>query len=192
MINALYIHGWGSKFDPDNEKITSLRKAVNVVGVDVDYCDPVDEIAELLQQAIVYESIDLVVGTSFGGFWAAKIGSELGIPFVAINPVLMPYQTLDSKQGTGTYYDGRVYQLRREVVEQYRGERFNLMGCGLILLDAADEVLDSGETKSLLEDFYDVHMFAGGSHRFDHMDDSVPLIKQHIEFCKYGYGQDET
>ena len=49
-------------------------------------------------------------------------------------------------------------------------------GCGLILLDEGDEVIDARHTREVLKDYYQVEMFEGGNHRFAHMEEALPLI----------------
>ena len=38
-MRTLYVHGFGSRFDPENPKLKALSELGEVVGVDVDYCE---------------------------------------------------------------------------------------------------------------------------------------------------------
>ena len=52
---------------------------------------------------------------------------------------------------------------------------------GMVLLDLADELLDSQATLDALGQHTTVHTFAGGSHRFSHMEEALPLIEAHAK-----------
>ena len=178
-MRILYVHGFGSKFDPDLPKVKELMKLGSVDGVDVDYLDagsvvPRNDVVRSVIEVVIAKDIDLIVGTSMGGWAAAVAGCETGIPFVAANPVLSPSKVLPklnvSSSRAASYED------------------FPLEGCrGLILLDEGDDLLDSKETFERLKPRYIVNMFAGGSHRFDHMEDSLDLIELFVN-SSFGYG----
>ncbi|NCP84739.1 MAG: hypothetical protein GW823_07555 [Bacteroidetes bacterium] len=61
-------------------------------------------------------------------------------------------------------------------------------GHGLILLDLEDEVLDSRKTKEQLEKKYGVVTFEGGNHRFTHLKESLPLIRNSFWNSHFVYG----
>ena len=86
-MNILYIHGFGSKYDPEHEKIKTLESIGTVFGVDVDYTRGFRSCFETIMDVFLTGSVDLVVGTSMGGYMASHVGAESGTPFVAINPI---------------------------------------------------------------------------------------------------------
>ncbi len=47
----------------------------------------------------------VLMGTSLGGFWARKLGHELGKPWIALNPAVQPSQSLRRYLGTNTRFD---------------------------------------------------------------------------------------
>ncbi|TYL47679.1 YqiA/YcfP family alpha/beta fold hydrolase [Marinomonas sp. IMCC 4694] len=49
---------------------------------------------------------------------------------------------------------------------------------GLLLFDKGDELIDYRETVRLLPDIQTL-IFEGGSHRFDHIDESLDAIQQY-------------
>jgi hypothetical protein len=51
----------------------------------------------------------------------------------------------------------------------------------MVLLDMGDELIDSEITKTVLEPLMPVHAFSGGSHRFSHMEEALPLIQGFIQ-----------
>ena len=120
---------------------------------------------------------DLLVGTSMGGWLAGILGAETGIPFVAINPVIDPRETLKSWLGKGVDHQGNAYELSPDSLVSYYP--FTQCGSGLILLDQGDELIPWQETFRALDGCFPVHSFAGGSHRFEHMDESLVWIREH-------------
>lgn len=182
----LYVHGFGSKFDARNDKVVALERLGRVVGVDVDYSAPLADVESKIREVIMSESVDLIVGTSMGGHMAARMGAKYGIPFVACNPAVNPSESLLNHVGTRTDYYGREYTLTESVVSEY--EMFATNGCGLILLDKDDELFDSMVTAKLLDSHYDVRLFDGGSHRFEHMNEAIATIDAFMADAEIVYG----
>ncbi len=127
----------------------------------------------LCEQALTLD-IDLLVGTSMGGYLVAAIGDTLGVQFVAINPAINPSKSLQKYLGTHKTYYGEPYTLSEETIRTFDG--IETTGCGLILLDKGDDVIPYQDTKQLLDKHYSVKVFKGGSHRFEHMSEAIPLV----------------
>lgn len=185
-MKILYIHGFGSKFDPTHEKIQMLETLGTVVGVNVDYCRGFKNVVDTVVEAAQLENVDLIVGTSMGGYTATHVGSIAGIPFVSINPAISPSISLEKWQGGFTDYTGRDHYLTESVIESYPD--ITTEGYGLVLLDSADEVISAFDTKSLLDDVFQVHMFEGGNHRFAHMESALEMIESFYTQAKSVYG----
>lgn len=186
-MNILYIHGFGSSFDPNSKKVTALKTLGNVYGIDIDWTLHSEVNIKKILKRIIEVDADLLVGTSMGGWGAATVGSDCGIPFVAINPVTNPAESLKKYIGKGLNYDNETeYNLTLETVESYRP--IAQTGYGLILLDEGDDVISAHNTSELLNSTYRINMFKGGSHRFEHIDDSIPLIKEHYNKGLVSYG----
>jgi len=182
-MNILYIHGFGSAYNPDNPKIKELEALGTVHGVDVDYTKGYERVFNKVYDAVTNElndiSTDLIVGTSMGGYMAAIIGASLDIPFVAMNPAIEPKLSLLQWIGTFIDYNRDEKHLNRSTASMYPS--ISKKGNGLILLDLADEILPARETEAELKDVFRVETFAGGSHRFTHTAQSIPIIKEFIE-----------
>lgn len=182
-MNILYIHGFGSAYNPDHPKIKELTALGEVYGVDVDYTKGHEHVFNKVYDTVTNEltdaSTDLVIGTSMGGYMAAAIGSSLDIPFVAMNPVIEPKLSLLQWVGTFINYNRDEKHLSRSIVAMYPS--ISKKGNGLILLDLADEILPARETEDELKDVFQVETFAGGGHRFTHTKQSIPIIKEFIE-----------
>jgi len=186
VISMFYCHGFASCFDPHSSKIETLRKLGPVAGCNIDYTKTADElVAEIMKHSQLNE-IDMLIGTSMGGWLAAHIGALAGIPFVAINPAIAPALSLKRHLGAGVDYQGNSYTLTETAVNSYKPIAKD--GCGLILLDEGDELFDAHETRQELASCYRVETFPGGSHRFTHMEEALLLIEAFYEQSGVVYG----
>lgn len=187
-MNIYYCHGFASQFDPSSSKLEMLSKLGSVHGHNIDYTRPAEEVVQHCLDALIKADIDIVVGTSMGGWLASIVGSQAGIPFVAINPAIEPSKTLKKHVGTGLDFQGKAYQLTESVVDSYGP--FSTNGCGLILLDQGDDVIDWRATHDIYQEHYSVVSFPGGSHRFEHMEEALPPIEAFFERSSpvYGFG----
>jgi uncharacterized protein len=167
--SILYCHGWGSRFDPSKNKIRALAKLRPVDGITVDYTLHPQVVFKTYASRLKLHPEAIVVGTSLGGFYAAWLGSELGRPFIAINPAITPSVTLQARVGQGHNHNGERYELTEDCVRAYDAVQFRMDGKGTIVLDMADEVLDAQATLDLVRGRLPFVAFDGGSHRFDHM-----------------------
>lgn len=187
-MKILYIHGFGSAFDPTHEKVKLLETLGTVYGVDVDYCKGFDHSFETVRHAVTVNEIDLLVGTSMGGYMSACVGAELGIPFVALNPAVEPSKSLLRWIGAFTSYIGKEQYLSENTAASYPDIAKD--GCGLVIVESADEVIDPTHTETVLRDVYRVERFMGGSHRFTHTERALPLIKEFYNQAAASYGSD--
>lgn len=121
-----------------------------------------------------------------GGWLAATVGAQLRIPFTAINPAIDPRKSLRKHLGQGVDFQYCNYHLDEAAVNSYFP--IETRGCGLILLDAADEVMNSQATKDALDSHFQVEIFPGGNHRFSHLEESLPLIINLCDMADINYG----
>jgi len=174
-MNILYIHGFGGRFDPESAKNVILEELGTVYGVDLDYTKPFGTYKNIVREAIAEHQIDLVVGTSMGGYMASW--ADRSVPFVAINPAIDPATSLKEYLGTHEDWNGKPYTLTEDVIRDLRP--FRKVAPGLILLAEGDEVIDANETRTQLQEDYRVIMYRGGTHRFtEHMESAIPVIEQ--------------
>jgi uncharacterized protein len=173
---VLYCHGFASNFDPTKPKIRALERVAPVRGVTVDYARPPFEAFNAYLDALRGAERPLIVGTSLGGFFAAWIGSELNLPFIAINPAIRPGRSLRAYLGEGVTHFGAPFRLTEEVVDGYRDLSFRTDGPGRVVLDMGDEMIRSRDTLLAVCDELPVLTFPGGSHRFDHMEELVSYL----------------
>lgn len=174
-----YLHGFGSEYKPDSDKVNALRKIGYVTGSDIDYTQPACKVLDKLCDVLNEMRIDLLVGTSMGGWTAAVLSQMTGIPCVLINPATHPHLSLQRHIGDGTDYTGRAFTLAKEVVTGYFAMPKPLNG--IVLLDEGDELFDYQATQQYVKSYMPVHCFTNGSHRFEHMLEALPAIQAHMQ-----------
>jgi predicted esterase YcpF (UPF0227 family) len=185
-MNILYVHGFGSQYDPTQDKIQMLETIGTVSGITIDYCKGFDVVLQLITDAVQSQKIDLIIGTSMGGYMAAHVGSRVGIPFVSLNPAIAPSTTLQRWIGNFTDYAGNDRCLTETGVASY--PNFPETGCGLVIVESSDEVISASLTRQTLDQVFHVETFAGGSHRFTHIERALPLIQAHYQNAQNNYG----
>lgn len=185
-MNILYIHGFGSKYDPEHEKIKALETLGVMCGVDLDYTRGFRNCFEIVLEEVLAQHIDLIVGTSMGGYMAAHVGAETGVPFVALNPAISPSNSLQQWIGHNTAHDGTEFILTDSIVANYPD--IIEEGCGLVIVETGDEVISASNTISKLAKVFKVAIFPGGSHRFTHIENALPLITEHYTTSTSMYG----
>ncbi|WP_295112442.1 YqiA/YcfP family alpha/beta fold hydrolase [Ruminococcus sp.] len=97
----LNLHGYGGS--AENAAFAALKaNGHDVVSPQNDY-DAVSprEMVVKLKKLAADESIGLIVGTSLGGFYAAVLSAETGLPAVLVNPCLMAFYHLPLLGYTG-------------------------------------------------------------------------------------------
>lgn len=187
-MKILYVHGFGSHYDPKHEKIQLLESLGTVVGVDLEFGKGFDSVYNTVLDKVIDEQVDLIVGTSMGGYIAAHVGAQAGVPFVALNPITNPRETLKRWLGNFTDSAGRDHYLSESAVESY--PEISKEGYGLVIVESSDEIVHSADTVSLLSEHYTVERITGGSHCFTHMEKVLPLIKEFFTRAEASYGVD--
>lgn len=87
--------------------------------------------------------------------------------------------TLSKYIGSHVDHYGRPFTLDQTTVDEYPD--FLPSSNGMVLLDMGDELIDSFATLKAIGHQMTVHTFAGGSHRFPHIDEALPLIVEEFE-----------
>lgn len=172
-MKIFYVHGWGSKFDPESVKVKHLSTIGEVHGIDVPWYKGFDYCMTLLGEAILDYKPDLLVGTSMGGYAVSHL-SGFNIPFVAINPSISPSKTLMNRIGEGIDYVGNPYLLTAKQVSLFPD--FKTDGHGLLLVALDDEVIDASETINKYKNKYEMITYRNGGHRFTNLKSILPDI----------------
>ena len=189
----VYLHGFNSAYNPYSDKIAALSKLDNVYPLSYDSFDTYDNILDdILTKTKHLENL-VFVGTSLGGFYAANASSVLGVPCVLINPVVLgsfvQNNALFIKDVPMTnFVTGAVNTVTQTMIDSYESldvAQLNYEYKPLLLLDAADELIDSQYTYNHCKDIISKSSacYPGGSHRFDHIDLALPSIESYLNNC---------
>lgn len=124
------------------------------------------------------------IGTSFGGLLARAAAEVYGDNCVMINPSMSPWISLRdvADKPLTNFVTNEQWVMPLDILEEYKVWTPNktLDIPTLVLLDLGDERLDSSATAEFWKDRAEVKTFEGGSHRFDHIDQSLEDINRLI------------
>jgi uncharacterized protein len=197
----IYLHGFNSaSLDIDGNLLTSkeklfvmqefcAEKAVLFYTPNVDYRDFQNLVEDLLFEWNQYldQGYDVIfMGSSMGGFASEYLAMKTGCHAIMINPAIRPSELLRQFIGvTENYETGQPYHWDHNHCEQYLRYEQELVDNHqvidrTILLDKADELIDSEKTLSKYQAIANVVAFDGGSHSFEHMRQALPVIERII------------
>ena len=174
----LYLHGFASC---GNSTKTKLLKHYfgkeNVIAPDLPV-DPVEAV-DFIRRQIFEHDIDLIIGSSLGGFYATYFTEMYGIKTVLINPSTQPFITLAPYVGTNHFWcSGEPFEFAREHLEslfEFAVGQLNAPNRYLVLLQTGDELLDYTKAQEKYEGAT-VLVEEGGNHRFENLDDYLEQI----------------
>jgi len=193
----IYLHGFNSaSLDIKGDLLTSkekllvmqefcTQKDILLYTPNVDYRDFEGIIEDMLFQWNQYldQSYDVIfMGSSMGGFTSEYLAMKTGCKAIMINPAITPSDLLPQFIGvTENYETGQAYQWDQNNCEQYNYYEKEIINSSqsmdrTILLDMADELIDSANTLSLYKDKANVVGYDGGSHGFEHIKQALPII----------------
>ncbi len=132
-----------------------------------------------LQSLIAKRPIELLVGSSLGGYYATWLNRERPLPTVLINPAVRPWELLQDHLGTQRRWcDGAQFEFTHTHAEQLRHlsrPRLTADERYLVLLQTGDEVLDYRQAARFYAD-QQVVVQDGGNHRFENLAHYLPAI----------------
>lgn len=144
-----------------------------------------EDLIEGVEEALTSIGFDAVVGEimfvgcSLGGYMAQYMARIYMAKAIAINPAVIPHESLLRFLGENTNYrSGETFNMTEDDVTAF-AEFAVKPGRAptLLLLDMGDTLLDSKATLKHFEGKADIVAFEGGCHRFDHLPESLPHIK---------------
>jgi len=180
----IYINGFNSNTSEKTKKwlIKNVDEDLHIFDYDWTQTENIKKL-ECEIDVLLAETDDLtpmIIGKSLGGLIAEKISEIFDINAVLINPSLFPNNTLKSFEDIKIkhYTTGVEYRTGKfcKFLSKYSSKKH--LGSCLVLLDADDEFLNSCSTAKELSEFYMVHIFEGGSHGFQHLDESKKMINR--------------
>lgn len=170
-LTFLNIHGYQGS--PKNSAYTALCEidCKNIISTSIDYdSEEPDSIISKLNLLRMEHNVDLVVGTSLGGFYASVLSARHNLPVMLVNPCLLPF-LLDL-----------LSELKTRPLVQLFGELSNIelvnVSC---IVGNADEVLgDHAFTEKLLGNSR-FRRIEGGKHSGA----TLPLTEYFLEMLHY-------
>ncbi len=176
----LYLHGFASCGDSNKTKVLKTYFGEKeVLAPDL----PVNphKALSVARKIIIDHDIDLIIGSSLGGFYASNLTETMGVKSVLINPSVQPFITLAPFVGTNQYWcSGEDFEFTKEdlsaLFEYAIGAPADPKRY-LLLLQTGDEVL---EYKKALEKYKDSKCIVeeGGNHRFENLEIYLEEIKE--------------
>ena len=185
MKKLLYIHGFGSKFDPENAKVVTLAEHFEIVGVDIDYTEKPEVNLAKVEALIKEHNIDGLTGTSMGGWLSIVSSGRFSLPAVALNPAFDPHASLARHIGKGVDFTGKAYDMTQDTVNAYAdyglGTAPVKVPC-LTFHGTADDVIDPIAANACLNARgHETHLIPGVEHRFS---DLAPILDQILAYFK--------
>lgn len=123
----------------------------------------------------------LLIGSSLGGFWARHLAPELRAGMVLINPAIHPETDLLAVVGPQVNEaTGERYTLTEAEVRALASCKHPACDPGvptLVLLDQGDDLLDWREAEAYYRGCGRTLAYPGGSHRFEHLPESLADIR---------------
>ena len=197
----IYLHGFNSAsldLEADllisKEKLQVLeqfcsQKDILFYTPNVDYRDFEGIVEDMLFQWNQYldQSYDVIfMGSSMGGFTSEYLAMKTGCKAIMINPVIIASELLSQFMGvTENYETAQPYQWDQQHCNQYIEYEKAIQNSPqavdrTLLLDMADELIDSNNTVLVYKDKANVVTYDGGSHSFEHIKQALPVIEQVI------------
>ncbi|MCF6298596.1 MAG: hypothetical protein L3J01_01810 [Thiomicrorhabdus sp.] len=131
----------------------------------------------------------LLIGSSMGGFYAQYLGQKYGLPYVMINPALNPIPIFEQHLGRHkNTVTGESFCIDLAYIQQLKAMMFDTVEQplnkhipALLLLDEGDEVIDVPFALALyspLTPAFQVQVYEGGNHAFQHLEEAWCDIKR--------------
>ena len=178
MSKILYLHGFASCGDGNKTKdLKNYFGEENILSPDLPPCtfDAISTIEKFLSS----ENIDLLIGSSLGGFYATYLAEKYQLKAILLNPSTQPWHTLVSYVGwQKCFCDDEMFEFKLAYIEQLKTlEVVPEKGTYLVLLQSEDEVLDYTKAQSLYNK-HKVIVEHGGNHRFENINEYMSMIEK--------------
>ncbi len=176
----LYIHGFASCAQGNKSRL--LQEFFGDV-IAPDLPSAPHRAVRSLEKILSAKSVDLLIGSSLGGYYATYLAQKYSIKGVLLNPSTRPYHTLKPYIGINRRFcDGEEFVWKEEYLQELftydaTNLRKNLL---LVLLQSGDEVLDYREAFEKYANQKRVVEY-GGNHRFENLQDYLCMIKNFRE-----------
>ena len=178
MLKILFLHGFSSCGRGNKSKLLKAYFGESgVIAQNLPY-SPLEAI-EAIEKLIKYEKIDLLVGSSLGGFYATFLAEKYRLKAVLLNPSTQPWKTLKPYVGIQKRFcDEEPFKFKKSYLKEMKSLTVvPQKGCYLVLLQSDDELLDYTKAQSLYN-MHHVIVEYGGNHRFENIDAYMSMIRK--------------
>lgn len=198
----IYLHGFNSaslslsgELLHNKEKLVVLdqycqEQNIKFCALNIDYRNFVKVISDLTQlfNELTNDKYQVIfMGSSLGGFTSEYMAMKLNTKAVMINPAIVPSELLVQFIGvTENYEIALPFNWTADHCQQYQHYETELKLekqaiDRTILIDMADELIDSSVTLEKYKDIAQVVTYQGGSHSFEHIKEALPVIDKVIK-----------
>jgi predicted esterase YcpF (UPF0227 family) len=199
----IYLHGFNSaSLDQSGSLLTSKQKLVvldrytkekqiKFFTPNIDYRSFENVIRYLTELFDDFRSKGfkvLFMGSSLGGFTSEYMAVKTQSKAIMINPAISPSELLTQFIGVSENFElSEPFDWSMAHCEQfisYEAELSKHLNSKInrtILLDMADELIDSSSTLEKYKKIADVITYPGGSHGFEHIEEALPVIEKVID-----------
>ena len=181
MSKILYVHGFASCGNGNKSSLLKSHFGVeSVIAPDLPP-SPIDAI-DLIEGILETTPVDLMVGSSLGGYYATYLAEKYHMKAILINPSTQPWETLAAYTGwQKRFCDEDVFDFKPVYLEQLKLlQTAPIKGRYLLLLQSEDEVLDYTKAQSLYNK-HKVIVEYGGNHRFENLDEYISMIEKFLK-----------
>jgi|WetSurMetagenome_2_1015567.scaffolds.fasta_scaffold556824_1 uncharacterized protein len=181
---VLFIHGFSSSGNATKANILKDYYGHKETVISPDLPVEPDKAINLLENIIESssDSNKMIVGSSLGGFYALMLYRKYKIPTVLINPALYPWIQLEKSVGeninikTGeTFFWKKEFLLQLKNIEDESDKNIDLKDV-FLLVATDDELIDFGETITLLGKTGSLVIWENAGHQFIRFSEALELI----------------
>ena len=190
--HLLYLHGFRSS--PQSAKAQIMAQRVQALHPSVSWwcpqlpASPAQAIDLLLQGTADWPRRQMaVMGSSLGGFYAAWLSNQLGVPAVLINPAVHPSRDLARYIGEHPVWQDPAQSIFFEpaYVQELKvleSQRLQTQPTTLALIAKGDEVLDWREMLARHQ-AGQVRLIEGSDHALSDFEDHLPQILEFLQLA---------
>jgi len=178
MLKILFLHGFSSCGRGNKSgTLKAYFGDTQVIAQNLPF-SPLEAI-ETLEKIILSEKVDLLVGSSLGGFYATYLAEKHRLKAVLLNPSTQPWKTLAPYVGMQKRFcDDEPFKFKKSYLKELKGLKVSpLKGRYLVLLQSDDELLDYTKAQSLYNTHHVIVEY-GGNHRFENIDVYMSMIRK--------------
>ncbi|MCJ7765137.1 MAG: hypothetical protein MUP09_04275 [Thiovulaceae bacterium] len=176
----LYLHGFASCGDS-----TKTRLLKEYFGEEAFYSPDLplnpDQAVAFIDTVIKENRIELLIGSSLGGFYASFFCEKYKIKTVLINPSTEPHITLAPYVGTNRFWcSGEPFEWKESYLDalaQYNIPAVKDPSAYLLLLQKGDELLDYSKAVQRYRGA-ELSLEEGGNHRFENLNNYLERINE--------------